>query len=72
MIVVYLHDTQERMLLLASHPGDDAQARHWAESRAHRLLDGSHGEPDSEARVVTAQVLERIEVGDFVMRGPTP
>lgn len=70
MIVVFLQDTQERLTLVASHPGSDGAARHWVEQQAMEFL--GRREPDSEARVVTAQVLERVEVGDFVMRGATP
>lgn len=70
MIVVYLHDSQERLHLIASTPRDDAEARHWAEKQAELFLIAF--EPDSECQVVTTQVLEKIEVGDFVMRGATP
>lgn len=70
MIVTFLRDTQERLTLIASHPDSDDKARHWVERKAMDYL--ANNEPDSESQVVTAQVIETIEIGDFVMRGPTP
>lgn len=70
LTIAFLEDTQNRLTLLASHPGDDAAARHWVERCAWESLQSV--EPDSESRVVTAVVLEKTEVGDFVMRGATP
>lgn len=68
--MVFLHDTQERLTLLASAPGHTPEARRWAEQQAFNWL-ASH-EPDSESYVVTALVIERVDVGDFVMRGLIP
>lgn len=67
MIVAYLHDTQERLTLLASHPATHIEAQRWVEQQALNWL--AQNEPDSEARVVIAKVVERIDAGDFVMRG---
>ena len=69
-VVAYLHDTQQRLTLIASAPGDPLAAQHEVEQAAYDWL--QKNEPDSESCLVVAVVLERIEVGDFVMRGPTP
>lgn len=65
-IIVFSEDTQHRIELLANHPNSQT----WAETRATEYL--ARNEVDSETRIVTAQIIDRIEVGDFVMRGPTP
>ncbi len=65
---VYLHDTQERLTLLASSPN----SQHEAESMAHSYLSKPGIEVDSEARVVSSVVLDSSDVADFVFRGPIP
>jgi hypothetical protein len=76
MIAVFLHDSQERLTLLAMSNneglgcGDEASDRHWCEQHALDWL--QHNEPDSESQVVVARILETTEVGDFAMRGATP
>lgn len=74
MLHAYLKDTQNRLTLLASVSGSDAEARNELETMAWEILNDPRPgrEPDSEAHLVVAQVLETIDLGDFLVRGPTP
>lgn len=60
-----LHEIGEKLTLIAAGPDRNDVEKHtwnWLQKN----------EPESSCQVLTVTVVESIEVGDFIMRGPTP